>query len=336
MELDVAFAPGGEYDARWKAAAQEIADVYPGIRLGVQMGLVPIGRDPASGLWEFWHVQSGEEPLRDDEGKLQLTETTGLVLVLQRGGSFAMGAEPSGPQSALPTLTDAVPVHEVQLSPFFLSKYEMTQGQWLRVTGQNPSRWPPGGQLGGVTLQHPVETVDWHTARRVLGRLGLTLPSEAQWEFGCRGGSAGPFSCPAAELKAHANLADRAYGRAFTRGVTLMEWDDGFQFHAPAGSFEPNALGLHDMHGNLWEWCLDGYEEGFYRDSPPADPVARWRGATHRVLRGGSFMDNARFARSSHRAYDDPQNAADTLGLRPAKGIAPPGTGFARRTDGGG
>jgi len=175
--------------------------------------------------------------------------------------------------------------------------------------------------LSGITLRHPVESVDWNQCRLVLGRLGLDLPSEAQWGYGCRAGSGRPFSCPEGELAAHANLADQAHSLTFTTEILPEKWNDGFGGHAPVGSFSPNDFGLHDVHGNVWEWCLDGYQAGFYAQSPLVDPASPWQGAANRVARGGGFDSTAVSARSALRDRATPSGARVNLGVRPARVI---------------
>jgi serine/threonine protein kinase len=128
--LVTGFAPDGEFARLWDAALPAIRDAYPEIDLTPQLGLVPIGPDSVSGLWEFAHLQTGEPPRRDETGKLVLDEATGVVLVLLHGGEFLMGAQ--GRDSAAPAYdpqADSVeaPPHAVFLAPFFLSKYEVTQ-----------------------------------------------------------------------------------------------------------------------------------------------------------------------------------------------------------------
>jgi serine/threonine protein kinase/formylglycine-generating enzyme required for sulfatase activity len=195
---------GAEASARWAEAIASIASVsecppYEGLRITPQLGLLPIGRDPASGLWEFAHLQTGEPAERGADGKLVLTESTGLVLVLLPGGTFTMGAQrndPNGPNYDPEAQSNEGPPHEVELSPYFLSKYEMTQGQWQRFTDVNPSyyhreRYSPGWNRGrkGWTALHPVEQVSWFDCEAAMKRLGLLLPSEAQWEYGARAGT---------------------------------------------------------------------------------------------------------------------------------------------------
>jgi formylglycine-generating enzyme required for sulfatase activity len=224
------------------------------------------------------------------------------------------------------------PVHELTLSPYFLSKYEMTQGQWLRFTGRNPSQYTPANYengwnragLGG-SLLHPVERVSWTQCLEVMSRLGLTLPSEAQWENGARGGWDTPFwtGSDLQSLKDAANIAD-AYGKIHG-GESLRVWeqdfDDGYTVHAEVGSYRANPFGLHDMIGNVWEWCLDGYDEFFYARSPTVDPVAPTAGFASRIFRGGSFFFAASFARSGNRFNSTPEFQSHDLGLRSARSV---------------
>jgi len=330
---------GDEARQRWEEAQASIRDVgecpqYGGLVLEPQLGLLPIGRDPDSGLWEFWHVMSGEEPLRDDSGKLVLEEEMGVVLVLLPGGEFWMGAQSSDtdgqnydPQAA----SDEGPVHEVELSPFFLSKYELTQGQWKRFKGTNPSYSGPDGRWSGnwsrwkprTSFLHPVEQVSWYEAKEVLARLGLVLPSEAQWEYGCRGGTSSPWWSGEDQegLEGVANLSDQ-YGKE-NGNESFSTWDawldDGSTTHAEVGTYGANPFGLHDVHGNVWEWCLDGYDSG-YTHATALDPVSSPDASVLVVFRGGGFNSTARYARSANR-LNSPSLADDFLGVRPARVI---------------
>jgi len=335
LELESGFAPGGKYTEAWERALPEIRAAHPGLTLPPQMGLVPIGNDRASGLWEFAHLATGAPAERDADGRLVLTERTGVVLVLIPEGSFWMGAQSTDPagRNFDPEATgNEGPVHEVELSAHFLAKYELTQGQWERMAGQNPSEygpwryfhtWDPAGK--GWNSLHPVEQVSWFDCTLWLPRVGLALPSEAQWEHGCRGGTTSIYACGNEKetLRGVANLMDAwAKAHGYQHFSHWEEWlDDGNSVHAVVGSYAANGFGLHEMHGNTWEWCLDPFVPSFYGRSPRRDPVGSGDDATERVYRGGSFDDDASTARSSKRDADAPKFADDDIGVRPAKAI---------------
>ena len=325
-------AEGAEVHARWQQAIAAIGvhPDYGGLALAPQVGLIPLGPDPASGLWEFWHVASGVEPARNGDGRLQLDGETGVVLVLVPAGAFHMGAQaadPNGRNYDPRAQVNEGPVHEVELSPYFIAKHEMTQGQWLRTTGANPSYYQEN-ELA-PTLLHPVEQVNWLDCMTWLPRVGLTLPTEAQWEHACRAGTDTPWWTGSEreslrERKA-ANLADRAAARHGATWPEVHDWpelDDGFVVHAPVGTFTPNAFGLHEMTGNLWEWCRDGFDAEFYRKSSGRDPECSAEGAVARIIRGGAFLNSATEVRSAIRSNPAPTLSGHLLGVRPARVVS--------------
>ncbi len=316
-------------------ASEDECPQYNGLQLKPQLGLVPIGPDADSGLWEFWHVQTGERPERNEKGRLVPTEDMGLVFVLIPAGTFWMGAQandPEGrnydPQTEHNESNDHGEPVEVALDAFFLSKYEMTQGQWRRFTGTNPSRFDPGRYArswsrdgSGGDLRHPVEQVIWQDCTDVLGRLGLVLPTEAQWEYACRASTDTPWwtGRDVLGLDQAGNLAD-AYANEHGAGSWRCheELDDGFTGHAPVGSYRPNGFGLHDVVGNVWEWCRDSY-------GPYDLPVAAGDGErqvtkfTNRTVRGGSFTSPASPARSAARSDGLAGIYLSTVGCRPVR-----------------
>jgi serine/threonine protein kinase/formylglycine-generating enzyme required for sulfatase activity len=328
-QLEPAFGPGGEFGEAWQNALPAIERAYPGLELKPQMGLVPIGEDPQSGLWEFAHLMTGEPAERGPDGKLDVTEETGLVLVLLRGGKFWMGAQardPSGANFDPAAQYDEGPVHEVELSPFFISKYEMTQGQWLRLTGRNPSDWQKRDPA--PTLDHPVEEVSWLDCMFWLPQAGLALPSEAQWEYSARAGTDTPWWTGREKVSLQeehaANLADRSATRVGAIWPDINDWpelDDGYAMHAPVGTYSPNPFGLHEVAGNLWEWCMDGMDADYYSRAPTVDPICPWVGLSYRIARGGGYTSSAFLVRSALRHGTTPPYAEASLGVRPTRRI---------------
>ena len=172
---------------------------------------------------------------------------------------------------------------------------------------------------------HPVEQVSWEECRKALERVGLVLPTEAQWEYSARAGTETPWWCGSKRsLKDVANLCDEAYTRGFSTVLVPEDWDDDFPAHAPVGSFLANDFGLHDVHGNVFEWCRDWYVpyEGGHRTGDgtlivqPSDDGPRYR-----VDRGGSFSDSAIAARSALRDRYAPDGRLNYVGCRPAMAI---------------
>jgi formylglycine-generating enzyme required for sulfatase activity/serine/threonine protein kinase len=314
----------------WQACLDRIArnrEYAAGTLTSSLVGLIPLGPDPATNLEEFCETATGVPPRREPaSGNLVLNEGTALVFVLLPGGKFRMGAQcadPALPNFALWAEDDESPVHEVTLTPFLISKYEMTQGQWLRATGSNPSFHR--GLLDcrhAFDLRNPVEQVSWVECTHVLARLDLCLPTEEQWEYSCRAGTDTPWHTGKEfpSLAGVANIAGEEYAEHFRGAVRFQTgFYDSSAHPVAVGSHHPNRFGLYEMHGNVSEWCEDE-KEPYNRAAQSEDGL---RFSTTRIHRGGSFFDAALLARSSNRADSIPARRRDDLGLRPARRLEP-------------
>lgn len=171
---------------------------------------------------------------------------------------------------------------------------------------------------------HPVVNVTWNDAQAMARWLSeregvrYRLPTEAEWEYACRAQTRTryPHGDDPAALTQHANVFDQAAAPLWPRWQQhALPGDDGHAFTAPAGSYAPNALGLHDMLGNVWEWVADWHDEGYYAQSPAADPQGPDAGSV-RVRRGGSWHTWAFYARCSYRNWNSPQTRYTLVGMR--------------------
>jgi len=326
----------GEAVALWDEASASVARSprYPGLALAPQRGLVPLGADPHSGLEEFAHLQSGEVPRRSESGELELGAEHGIVLVLIPGGTFDMGAQrgdPDGPNHDPMAEVDEAPVHRVELAPYFLGKHEVTQAQWERATGRSPSYYGISSSNSGPDiLVHPVEEISWSEAIDGLRRLGLQLPTEAQWERAARGDTTTPWwtGIEKTGLDGAGNLSDGAEKQAQQEVGKLERVEEGWLWdswavHATIGYFRPNPFGIHDVVGNVWEWCLD--EWGDYSLATRAGDGLRLveQPSPYRPLRGGSFNSPAEYARSARRGSSVPDYRHSNIGLRAARPLDP-------------
>jgi uncharacterized protein (TIGR02996 family) len=249
-----------------------------------------------------------------------LRNSIGMELVLLPAGSFWMGS----PENERRRYGDESPRHEVEITrPFYLGIHLVTQGQYQRVMRVNPSAFAPTGRRAEqvAELDHsvlPVDSVTWLDAVEFCCRLSALpaekrakrqyrLPTEAEWEYACRGGasSTAPYSFGSRLRLADANYDPRRGGSGRSRHPT------------PVGSYPPNAFGLYDMHGNLWEWCHDWLNDDYYAQSPRQDPPGPDHG-TLRVLRGGSWFYIASSCRSAIRFCRAPEDTNDLIGFRAA------------------
>jgi formylglycine-generating enzyme required for sulfatase activity len=244
----------------------------------------------------------------------ETVNSIGMRLVLIPAGKVVRGSDDG--------YDDERPPHEIEITrPFYLGVCEVTQEQHERVTGENPSWFSKRGggknQVQGLdTRNFPVETVSWEDAKEFCTKLSVLeveraagrvyrLPTEAEWEYACRGRafSADPFHFGKALNKEQANFFDSKLGRT-----------------CKVGSYPVNDFGLHDMHGNVYEWCEDYYSDTFYAKHPKGDswkdPQCTEKGGNRRVLRGGSWYHFDRYCRAANRHRDTPGNRYNYIGFR--------------------
>jgi formylglycine-generating enzyme required for sulfatase activity len=193
--------------------------------------------------------------------------------------------------------------------PMYLGRYEVTQAQWTAVMGINPSFFQnPSAEVPAAQVPfRPVEQVSWNDIQDFEAATGLRLPTEAEWEYACRAGTSTAFNLPPNGTSADALLGQMAWFR------------DNSAFQArPVGQKQANNLGLHDMHGNVYEWVEDWFGVDYYAQSPAIDPEGPTNGAD-RVIRGGGALDLSEYCRASFRSGIDPVLLANNLGFRAAR-----------------
>jgi formylglycine-generating enzyme required for sulfatase activity len=244
-----------------------------------------------------------------------MTNSIGIKLAMIPAGEFLMGS----PDSDMAAPADEKPQHWVRITrPFYLGIYPITQGQYRAVTGTNPAHFEGSDDL-------PVESVSWKDAVAFCNHLsereglqpyydltgwtrrggdGYRLPTEAEWEYAARAGSTTYFSFGAddSRMDEYAWFIDNSMARTH-----------------PVGQKQPNAFGLHDMHGNVWEWCCDCLDPLFYGQSPGADPHCPGQAAV-RVHRGGCWADGPWYLRSANRGGSTAGSHDADVGFRVARG----------------
>ncbi len=245
------------------------------------------------------------------------TNSIGMEFVLIPAGTFQMGSSENDRDAA----ANEKPRHQVTISKTsYLGKYEVTQAQWEAVMGSNPYTLPrsnPYYSLPGMAARlrkptHPA-TVSWNDAQEFIKRLNrkeghnrYRLPTEAEWEYAARAGTTTAYSFgeDAKQLGRYA-----WYGEDFASGSTH-----------PVGQKEPNGWGLYDVHGNVWEWVQDWYDERYYASSPSVDPDGPQSGSG-RVVRGGSWHQTATSWRTAFRRQYDPNYRGISIGFRLALSV---------------
>ncbi|MGN7613742.1 formylglycine-generating enzyme family protein [Magnetococcales bacterium HHB-1] len=234
--------------------------------------------------------------------RIIIDEKQDITLTLRwiPGGIFLMGS----PENEKDRFDREGPQHEVELDGFWLGKYPVTQKLWKAVIGDNPSRFKDD--------DHPVEKVSWNDTQTLIKKLnhkineGFRLPSEAEWEYACRAGTTTPFWTGEDISTDQANY-DGNYPYRGKKGEYREKT-------TPVDLFSANPFGLHDMHGNVWEWCQDIYAKDAYKHHARKNPI--YEGGTYRVLRGGSWIYGAGYLRCAGRDGFTPEYRDPDTGFR--------------------
>ncbi len=237
-----------------------------------------------------WYIERAGLPWRVRDNATQIE----MLLVAEP--FYSMGRYPNDSNAE----ADESPVHSVSLSTFYMGKYEVTQAQWLMRMATNPSYFQ--GANYPDSANRPVEQVSWNSVQGFLNGSGLRLPTEAEWECACRGGSSGITNAQSGQV-----IGDLAWYNA----------NSGSQPHV-VGTRLCNGLGLYDTLGNVKEWCGDWYSATYYTASAVTNPTGPTSG-TDRVHRGGSWSVPEIELRCSNRAYFPPTSVSKNLGFRVAR-----------------
>lgn len=261
----------------------------------------------------------------------RINAVDGAEMVLVPEGEFLMGtsaadretwpaAHPDrGPKAYL----DEIPQRTVSLSAYYMYKTEVTVAQFRRFTEATgyDFEWSQRKPAWGWIDDHPMVHMRWSEAAAYAEWAGAALPSEAQWEKAARGGDGRIFpwgnDWPPPEKAG--NFADQSMLRIYPTWTAIEGYDDGFAYTAPVGSYPANPYGIHDLAGNVWEWCADQYNSGYYRNAPASDPAGPETGSAY-VIRGGSWgYVNADEFRCARRQFRNPNAIAkhfNYLGFR--------------------
>ncbi len=218
-------------------------------------------------------------------------EKTGIEFVLVPGGSFMMGSNDED--------SDEKPVHRVRVSEFLISKYEVTQGQWKKVMKTSPWSGKEYVKEGG---DYAASYVSWNDAKEFCRKIGLRLPSEAEWEYSCRAGTTTKY------YSGNNINGDYAW-------YNVNAWDVGEKYAHEVEKKRPNAFGLYDMSGNVCEWCEDKWHDNY---SGALVNGSAWidNGGSERVFRGGGWSYAASYLRSACRGRFSPDYRFSSLGFR--------------------
>ncbi len=310
------------------AEIEKLGPEIPELPAGPPPAVAPFDGKKAKSLQAHWAKQLKVPAVT--------TNSIGMKLVLIPPGEFMMGSPKELIEEELRVhgdddwyrdhLPGEGPQHRVRITkPFYLGMYEVTQEEYQRVTGKNPSEFSAAGKgkdkvRGQDTKRFPVENVSWDEAVEFCRKLSempeekpagrrYQLPTEAQWEYACRAGSTGRFSSTSGR-----SGIQKEYEERDLSDYGWFDKNSGGMTHAVGGK-RASAWGLYDIHGNVWEWCQDWYDKDYYAKAPADDPAGP-PGGSARVGRGGGCGHPAVICRSANRNHGQPGHRDHALGFR--------------------
>lgn len=296
---------------------------FPLVLAAVCLWLTACGRSDSDSSGGARHDQAAGPGKTDAHAPVEIVTAAGVVMVWLPAGEFRMGSARGNP--------DEAPPHTVRVTAFLLDKYEVTHEQFTKAQLPNPSKWQDNPR-------RPVERVRWRDAKQYCnerslleglkpcynektpdwdcdyGATGYRLPTEAEWEYACRAGTDGPYDFGSPDkLRQHAWFKDNADQKTH-----------------PVGQKKANRWGIHDLYGNVSEWCEDVYSPAYYQASPATDPLGPPNPGrdVRRVIRGGSWRSSADLCRASARQGEktgdsDACFSTDYCGFRGVRRLTP-------------
>lgn len=290
---------GGPGPGQAQAIASHLGHVGPAFAAGVRPSTLGWGDDD-----------------RAYPGQFVVNPRDGAELAWIPAGEFRMGTPPEQvDRRQRDRYQDEQPVHLVRIGQgFWMYRHEVTNEQYRRFRPEHSS-----GEFRGLSInadRMPVASLTWEDAQAYCGWAGVRLPTEAQWEYACRAGGSTRFTWgdDEREAGAHANVSDIT-AKAKWSDFEAFSTDDGIAVATAVGMFAPNEWGLHDMLGNVWEWCADWYAADYYERSPASDPTGPEDGM-ERSLRGGSWFTGPEPTRCTNRFHYYPADTCQGRGFR--------------------
>jgi len=319
---------------KWLDRDEAFVDVVKGIRQAVNKlsqasspSSIPV--PPATSTASLrLHSFAFESVTVNEQGKIvqyklgeaqQWEEDLGNGVVLETvsipGASFLM----SSPREEEMRSDSESPQHRVEVSPFLMGKYPITQSQYYAVMRNNPSDFKENG------AHRPVEKVSWNDAIAFCQKLSqktkrtYRLPSEAEWEYACRAGTTTPFHLGkiiSTDLANYRGTDCEYNGKIYPGNYGSGSKGEYREETTPVGQFPPNAFGLFDMHGNVWEWCADYWHSNYQGAPTNGNAWIAGGDSDCRLLRGGSWYDVPRNCRSANRSWNTPDLCSRVIGFR--------------------